>query len=68
MAAGDLVLAVIMKISGSDPGRCVANAHTLFKICQVLILLPFTRGIVKLTYLAVPGTIREKIQDFSCFT
>ena len=50
-----------MKISGSDPGRCVANAHTLFKICQVIVLLPFTRGIVNLTYLAVPG--EEKTED-----
>lgn len=57
--AGGLVLDVIKGISGSDPGRCVANAHTLFKICQVLILLPFTKGIVKLTYLAVPG-VEEK--------
>ncbi len=61
MVAGGLVLDVIMKISGSDPGRCVANAHTLFKICQVIVLLPFTRGIVNLTYLAVPG--EEKTED-----
>lgn len=67
MAAGDLVLAVIMKISGSDPGRCVANAHTLFKICQVLILLPFTRGIVKLTYLAVPGEEQDAGTRFQLF-
>ena len=59
--AGGLVLDIIVKISGSDPGRCVANAHTLFKICQVILLLPFTRGIVKLTYLAVPG--EEKTED-----
>ncbi len=61
MVAGGLVLDVIMKISGSDPGRCVANAHTLFKICQVIVLLPFTRVIVNLTYLAVPG--EEKTED-----
>ena len=61
MIAGGLVLDVIMKISGSDPGRCVANAHTLFKICQVIVLLPFTRVIVNLTYLAVPG--EEKTED-----
>lgn len=59
--AGGLVLNIIVKISGSDPGRCVANAHTLFKICQVIILLPFTKWIVKLTYLAVPG--EEKTED-----
>lgn len=61
MVAGGLVLDIIMKISGSDPGRCVANAHTLFKICQVILLLPFTKGIVNLTYLAVPG--EEKTED-----
>lgn len=61
MAAGGLVLDIIMKLSGSDPGRCVANAHSLFKICQVIILLPFTKGIVNLTYLAVPG--EEKTED-----
>lgn len=59
--AGGLVLDIILKISGSNPGRCVANAHTLFKICQVIILLPFTRWIVELTYLAVPG--EEKTED-----
>ncbi len=53
--AGGLVLEIIMKISGGNPGRCVANAHTLFKICQGIVLLPFTTWIVKLTYLAVPG-------------
>ncbi len=59
--AGGLVLDIIVKISSSDPGRCVANAHTLFKICQVILLLPFTRGIVKLTYLAIPG--EEKTEN-----
>ena len=59
--AGGLVLDIILKISGSNPGRCVANAHTLFKICQVIVLLPFTRWIVELTYLAVPG--EEKTED-----
>ena len=55
------MLDIILKISGSNPGRCVANAHTLFKICQVIVLLPFTRWIVELTYLAVPG--EEKTED-----
>lgn len=46
---------LIISISGNDLGRCVANAHTLFKIFQVIILLPFSNYIVKLTYLIVPG-------------
>lgn len=32
--AGDLVLHLLQIISGPEPGRCVANAHTLFKISQ----------------------------------
>lgn len=65
--AGDYVLDIIVKISGSDPGRCVANAHTLFKICQVIILFPFTEGIVKLTYLAVRGDDKTEDTDFQLY-
>ncbi len=61
--AGPQVLRLIQAISGDDPGRCVANAHSLFKICQVILLLPFTNGIVKLTYLAVPGEDAAKDQE-----
>ena len=39
----------------ADNGRFVANAHTIFKVVQVLVLLPFAGWIVKLTYLFVPG-------------
>lgn len=65
--AGGLVLDVILKISGGNPGRCVANAHTLFKICQVIILLPFAKGIVRLTYLAVPGEERTEDSEYQLF-
>ena len=44
----------IRGISGDNIGRCVANAHTFFKVFQVLILFPFAQWIVKLTYLLVP--------------
>lgn len=40
-------------------GRNVANAHVIFKVFQVLILFPFSKGIVKLTYLIVPGDDKE---------
>lgn len=46
---------VITTISGGNIGRSVANAHTLFKVFQVLILLPFAGAIVKMTYLFVPS-------------
>ncbi len=39
----------------ADDGRFVANAHTVFKVAQVLVLLPFSGGIVKLACLLVPG-------------
>lgn len=39
----------------ADDGRFVANAHTLFKVAQVLVLLPFSGLIVKLACLLVRG-------------
>ena len=39
--------------------RNVANAHTIFKVFQVLILYPFTKWIVKATYVLVPGDDEE---------
>ncbi len=43
----------------TDDGRFVANAHTIFKVVQVLVLLPFSGLIVKLTYLVVPGSDKK---------
>ena len=54
MFAMNPVVSAIDTIS-SDAGRFVANAHTIVKIVQVIILLPFSNLIVKLTYLLVPG-------------
>lgn len=51
----------IYAISG-NAGRFVANTHTLFKVVQVLVLLPFSNLIVKLTYLIIPGK-DEKVDD-----
>lgn len=48
------IVHMLQSISG-DAGRFVANAHTIIKIFQVIILLPFGGWIVKLTYLIVPG-------------
>lgn len=58
----DFVLELLHRISGDNPGRCVANAHTAVKIFQVIILLPFSTWIVKLTYLFVPG--EEKLVNY----
>lgn len=48
------VIQLIQMIS-SDNGRFVANAHTLIKIFQVIVLFPFSGWIVKLSELCVPG-------------
>lgn len=50
----DPIAGGIQSISADD-GRFVANAHTIFKVTQVITLLPFMNGIVKLTYKILPG-------------
>ncbi len=52
--AMDPVLALIRSIS-ADNGRFVANAHTIIKIFQVIVLFPFSGWIVKLACVCVPG-------------
>ncbi len=54
MLAMEPVKNMILAIS-SDAGRFVANAHTIFKIFQVIVLFPFAGLIVKMTYLIIPG-------------
>lgn len=49
------VIDLLHKVSGDNLGRCIANAHTMVKIFQVILLLPFSSWIVKLTYLVIPG-------------
>lgn len=48
------VIRMIQFIS-ADNGRFVANAHTIIKIFQVIILFPFSGWIVKLASFCVPG-------------
>ncbi len=52
--AEEPVTKIIWAIS-SDNGRFVANAHTLIKIFQVIVLFPFSKWIVKLSIICVPG-------------
>ncbi len=53
-AAQDPVVNLLHSIS-ADNGRFVANAHTMIKIFQVIILFPFSKYLVKLACLCVPG-------------
>ena len=49
------VVEILTVMAGGDPGRMVAYAHILIKVIQVIIMMPFVKQIVKLTYLLVPG-------------
>lgn len=62
----EFVVGLLNRIS-AGPGRFVANAHTLFKIFQVLILFPFSGLLVRITYLLVPGD-DKKINYRESFT
>lgn len=64
LIGSDWIEALIMHISGGNLGRCVANTHTIFKVFQVIILMPFMSWIVKLTYLIVPGEDNEVEDEY----
>lgn len=49
------IVEVLTAMAGNNMGRVVAYAHTFIKVFQVIIMMPFIQGIVKLTYLFVPG-------------
>ncbi len=44
-----------IKSFSADNGRFVANAHTIIKVTQVIVLFPFANWIVKLATLCIPG-------------
>jgi phosphate:Na+ symporter len=46
---------MLTALAKGNPGRSVAYAHLLIKIFQVIILTPFIGGIVKMTYVIIPG-------------
>lgn len=55
MIAGDAVVNFFMRISGNEAGRMIANANSIIKVGQVILMLPFTQWLVKATYLFVRG-------------
>ncbi len=54
MLARDPIVAFIQSIS-ADNGRFVANAHTIIKVTQVVVLFPFANLLVKLASWCVRG-------------
>lgn len=55
----------LFNASGQNAGRFVANAHTLIKVFQVIILFPFSNQLVKLTYMMVPGDDKKVGDSFT---
>ena len=53
------VVEILSQIAHQDAGRVVAYAHIAIKLFQVIIMSPFISGIVKLTYILVPGSDRK---------
>lgn len=68
------ILTLIQKITPTDIGHQIANTHTLFAIFAVLIMLPFTDWIVKLSQKLIPQKedeirrINDRKLQFMTFT
>lgn len=60
----DAVTRGIEYMSGGNAARGVANAHTIFKIFEVLILFPVMPWVVKATYFIVPGSDKKESEEF----
>ena len=56
--AEESIINLIQSMS-SDAGRFVANAHTMIKVFQVIVLFPFSNLLVKLAMMCVPGEDRK---------
>ena len=59
------IVTTLFNASGQNAGRFVANAHTLIKVCQVIMLFPFSNYLVKLTYMLVPGDDKKAGDKYS---
>lgn len=51
---------VVQYLNPNDPARQIANSHTLFNIVNVIILLPFSKLIVKQAMLIIPDKDGEE--------
>lgn len=57
------IVAVVTHLDPTDAARQIANAHTLFNVINVIILLPFNKLIVKLALKLVPEIESEQDDD-----
>ena len=51
---------IVRSLDPTDISRQIANSHTLFNLVNVIILLPFSKYIVKLAMLIIPDTGNEE--------
>lgn len=61
--ASQPVVQFFMSISGNDAGRMVANANSIVKVAQVIVMLPFTQWLVKATHWIIRGEDKDD-EDF----
>lgn len=57
---------LVTHLDPTDVSRQIANSHTLFNVINVILLLPFSKLIVKLTMKLIPekeDEIEDKIED-----
>ena len=57
---GNWLVEFIESVSLSDNKRFVANADTLFKLVQCIVLLPFSAQLVKLSKMIIPSKAYEE--------
>lgn len=55
---------MLFGLSGDNMARAVANAHTLMKVAEVVILFPFMNLVVKATYAIVKGEDASPDDEF----
>ena len=58
--ASDAVVNFFMSMSGNEAGRMIANANSIIKVGQVILMLPFTQLLVKAACLVVPGDDKKE--------
>ena len=59
---------IVQYLNPTDPARQIANSHTLFNIVNVILLLPFSKFIVKLAMLIIPDKAGDKLENDTAIT
>lgn len=54
---------IVTHLNPTDVSRQIANSHTLFNLINVVLLLPFSKYIVKLAMLIIPDRGEEDSED-----